>query len=172
MSRKIILSVAISLDGMIEGPNGEYDWCFMDQDYGMKEFLSGIDAILYGRKSYELLVKQFGDKDPNGRKKMYVVSNTLPENSRYTLIRGDVSAQLKSLKAQPGKNIWLFGGAALAASLFEMKLIDHLWLAVHPIILGKGTLLFPTLEQRTELKLVSSKVFSTGLVSLNYDVLY
>ena len=55
--RKIILGLAITLDGFIEGPNGEYDWCFTDGDYGMQDFLKSIDAILYGRKSYDLMKK-------------------------------------------------------------------------------------------------------------------
>jgi dihydrofolate reductase len=53
--RKIILQVAISLDGNIEGPDGEFDWCFTDQDYGMVDFLKRVDAMFIGRKSYELL---------------------------------------------------------------------------------------------------------------------
>ena len=52
---KIILNLAVSLDGFIEGPNGEFDWCFDDQDYGLKEFFNRIDAIFMGRKSYELV---------------------------------------------------------------------------------------------------------------------
>ena len=52
--RKIILGLAVSLDGYIEGPNGEFDWCFTDQDYGMSEFFKRIDTVFMGRKSYEL----------------------------------------------------------------------------------------------------------------------
>ncbi len=55
--RKIILNVAVSLDGLIEGPAGEYDWCFTDQDYGMTAFLDQTDAIFFGRKSYEVFKK-------------------------------------------------------------------------------------------------------------------
>ena len=54
--RKLILGVAVSLDGFIEGPNGEYDWCFSDQDYGMSDFMKRIDAIFFGRKSYEVML--------------------------------------------------------------------------------------------------------------------
>ena len=55
--RKIILGLALSLDGYIEGPNGEYDWCFTDQDYGMNDFFKRIDSIFMGRKSYEVFAK-------------------------------------------------------------------------------------------------------------------
>ncbi len=53
--RKLILNLAASLDGFIEGPNGEYDWSFTDQDYGMKDFMQRTDAIFFGRKSYALI---------------------------------------------------------------------------------------------------------------------
>ena len=58
--RKVILDVAVSLDGYIEGPNGEYDWCFTDQDYGLTDFYNSIDSIFYGRKSWEM----FGNYTP------------------------------------------------------------------------------------------------------------
>jgi dihydrofolate reductase len=172
MSRKIILGVAVTMDGMIEGPNGEYDWCFMDQDYGMKEFMHGIDAVLYGRKSYELLIRDFGDKNPFSKVKTYVVSNTLSESPAYTLLKGNIEKQLTTLKAADGKNIWLFGGAELSTSLFKARLVDELWLSVHPILLGKGKRLFPELDTRTKLKLTNCKEYETGLVSLTYSVLY
>lgn len=55
--RKVVLGLAVSLDGFIEGPNGEFDWCFTDQDYGLTEFFAEIDALFMGRKSYELAQK-------------------------------------------------------------------------------------------------------------------
>ena len=72
--RKIILGLAISLDSFIEGSNGEYDWCFTDQDYGMTEFLSSVDAIFYGRKSYEMMqsASPEGTGNPWSDKKNYV----------------------------------------------------------------------------------------------------
>jgi dihydrofolate reductase len=59
--RKVILGLAVSLDGYIEGPNGEIDWCFTDRDYGMGEFFKRIDAVFMGRKSYELAQKMNTD---------------------------------------------------------------------------------------------------------------
>ena len=71
----VLLNLAISLDGFIEGPNGEFDWCFTDQDYGMTAFLARCDAIIFGRKSYELLLQY--DADPYPDKMKYVFSNTI-----------------------------------------------------------------------------------------------
>lgn len=60
--RKIILNVAVTLDGYIEGANGEYDWCLTDQDYGMTQFMESIDTVLFGRKSYDLMLQY--EKNP------------------------------------------------------------------------------------------------------------
>jgi dihydrofolate reductase len=172
MNRKIILGLALSLDGMIEGPNGEYDWCFTDQDYGMQEFLAGVDSVLYGRKSYELLMRDFGKDNPFGQLKSYVFSRTMPPSENYTLVNGDIAKEIDKIRQSPGKNLWLFGGAELTSELLRMKLVDELWLSVHPIILGQGKPLFASLTERVKLELVSSKPYNTGLVSLTYKVVH
>ena len=78
--RKVILQLAVSLDGYIEGPNGEYDWCFTDQDYGMKEFYTRIDSMFIGRKSYELMMTMDESVMPGFPKLTeYVFSTTLQE---------------------------------------------------------------------------------------------
>ena len=61
--RKVILGLAVSLDGFIEGPNGEYDWCFTDQDYGKSEFFKRIDAAFIERRTYEM---SLGMEDEEG----------------------------------------------------------------------------------------------------------
>jgi dihydrofolate reductase len=168
--RKIILNVAISLDGLIEGPNGEFDWCFADQDYGMTDFLERIDAVLYGRKSYEVLMKM--GPNPFANKQTFVVSKTLAGNTDYTLLDGEVIEKVKELKSSKGKDIWLFGGAELMTSLIEAQLVDELMLAVHPIILGKGKSLFGSLVKRVATKLLSTKQYSSGLVSMHFNIDY
>ena len=170
--RKIILGVAVSLDGFIEGPKGEYDWCFTDQDYGMSDFFKRVDSLFMGRKSYELALSM-GDVAMPGFPKLkeYVFSNTL-ENVRKdsVLIRGDIENQVNKIKNEPGKDIWLFGGASLTASLMNLGLVDEFWLAVHPILLGSGKYLFSKIDHRIQLDLVDTKSYSTGLVSLTYTI--
>src|SRR6478736_9143118 len=101
--RKVILNLAVSLDGFIEGPNGEFDWCFSDQDYGMKAFLNRIDAIFMGRKSYEL-VKTMGD-DLYQHKKIYVFSSTLKEVAPGEgLITGNLEKEVNQIKHTEGKD--------------------------------------------------------------------
>jgi dihydrofolate reductase len=167
--RKVILGLAVSLDGFIEGPHGEYDWCFTDQDYGMGEFLKSIDAIFYGRKSYDMMVNASGDQgNPFKAIKPYVFSNTLPVSNAYHLVSGDIPGEVKRIKAEPGKDIWLFGGASLTASFINAGLVDQLWLSIHPILLGKGKLLSGDIAQRVNLKLLEHKAYNTGLVSVRY----
>ena len=169
--RKVILGLAVSLDGYIEGPNGEYDWCFTDQDYGMSEFFNNVDAAFMGRKSYEMTLAM-GEAASTGfpKLKRYVFSNTLEDvQEGVTIIRGDIKIAVDLIKNESGKDIWLFGGAGLTTSLMNLDLVDRLWLAVHPIILGSGKPLFQDISQRKHLKLLESKSFDSGLVSLTYS---
>jgi len=170
--RKIILGVAVSLDGFIEGPNGEYDWCFTDQDYGMSDFFKRIDSLFMGRKSYEL-AQSMGDAAMPGFPKLkeYVFSNTLQAVKKDAiLISGDIADKINKIRNEPGKDIWLFGGASLTASMMNLGLVDEVWLAVHPILLGSGKYLFSQLSHRIHLHMVDTKTYSTGLVSLTYTV--
>jgi dihydrofolate reductase len=169
--RKIILGLAVSLDGFIEGPNGEYDWCFTDQDYGMNDFFKRIDSVFIGRKSYEMSLGMEGGSDWMPKMKEYVFSNSLSTVKKDAiLVRGDIKAEVEKIKKEPGKDIWLFGGASLTASLMNLGLTDELWLSVHPILLGKGKPLFREIERRVHLKLIESKSYDTGLVSLKYEM--
>ncbi len=166
--RKIILGLAVSLDGFIEGPNGEYDWCFTDQDYGLNEFSKRIDGLVMGRKSYEIM-KGYDGTTPWSHAKTYVFSHTLPVTPGIELLKGDVEEIIKQLKQQEGKDIWLFGGADLTTQFINLNLIDEYWLSIHPILLGSGKPLFHDISTRKKLKLVESKTYETGLVSLKYQ---
>jgi dihydrofolate reductase len=171
--RKLILGVAVSLDGFIEGPNGEYDWCFSDQDYGMRDFIKRIDAIFMGRKTYEMMQSFEGQAGGNPWQgiKTYVFSNTLKSNLKDAeIVSGDIATQVRTIKTMNGKDIWLFGGASLTTTLMNEKLVDELWLSVHPILLGRGKPLFENLSSRIITKLIHSKTYDTGLVSLAYEV--
>jgi dihydrofolate reductase len=170
--RKVILGLAVSLDGFIEGPNGEYDWCFTDQDYGMKAFFERIDAIFVGRKTYEMSLGMEGGGDwmPN-KPTEYIFSNTLHEVKKGAiLVRGDIKEEVEKIKNQAGKDIWLFGGADLTRAMMEYRLVDEISLAVHPILLGSGKPLFSGIKERIGLQLIDTKTYSTGLVSLTYTL--
>jgi dihydrofolate reductase len=103
--------------------------------------------------------------------KEYVFSNTLKEvKPDAILISGDVEAEVRRIKNDPGKDIWLFGGASLTASLLNLGLVDEISLAVHPIILGGGKPLFGQMANRTSLTLIDTKTYSSGLVSMTYNL--
>jgi dihydrofolate reductase len=169
--RKITLNIATTLDGYIEGPNGEIDWCLNDQDYGLTEFSDDTDALFMGRKSYELILQVglafFEDK------MIYVFSDTLVQEEQLgvKVIRSaDFVAFVKDFREQEGKNIWFFGGAGLLASFMAENLVDEFLISVHPIILGGGKPLFQSGKDKVDLMLINHKSYSSGLVQLRYII--
>ena len=169
--RKVILAVAVSLDGFIEGPNGEYDWCFIDQDYNLNDFFKRLDTIFVGRKTYEMSSEMEGGPPGFPKFKEYIFSTTLDKvKEGATLIKGNIKTEVEKIKKERGKDIWLFGGAALTTSLMNLGLVDELSLAVYPVLLGGGKPLFNNIKDRINLTLVDAKTYRTGVVFLTYDV--
>lgn len=166
--RKVVMNLAVSLDGFIEGPNGEYDWCFTDQDYNMTEFFRRTDIIFFGRKSYELIMRTEGNPYPEMKK--YVFSRTLSQAVDAAIISDNLEQSVIETKNQNGKDIWLFGGANLITDFINLGLVDEFMLSIHPIILGSGTPLFMNINARIPLTLIDSEIFSTGLVQLRYQL--
>jgi dihydrofolate reductase len=153
--RKILLNLAVSLDGFVEGPRGEFDRCLTDQDYGMSDFLRRVDAILFGRRSYEALVKF--DPNPYPDKKKYVFSRTLTRLATgFELIGSDIEASVKDIRGQPGSDIWLFGGPEFVSHLINAELVEEMHLAVHPLLLGAGKPLFQRLTDSKGLDITGS----------------
>lgn len=179
--RKIILCLAVSLDGFIEGPNGEIDWMVFDEETAdaLNSFIAEIDTILYGRISYE----KWGDYQPSeetsqGEKDFYNKTAAMEKyvfsTSRSTfegnphVIQSDIIRQMEQLKNKPGHHIWLFGGAALITSFVNAGLIDEFRIAVIPIILTGGKSMFKDIQQRVKLQLLRSKSSKLGVVELVY----
>ena len=170
--RKVILQLAVSLDGYIDGPNGEFDWCFTDDDYGMTAFFKKIDTIFIGRKSYELALSMGGSTPPGfPALKEYVFSNSLKkvEGDRI-IVSGNFLEGVNKIKSLPGKDIWLFGGAELVTFFVNNNLVDEMSLAIHPIILGDGKPLFQNITQRKELQLAGTETYPSGLVMISYKL--
>lgn len=165
--RRIILGLAVSLDGFIEGPNGEYDWCFNDQDYGLTDFFKSIDTVFMGRKTYEVAVSNGGMNDWKGIT-TYLFTNTISKSPSEDVKLVRNMSEVNPIINQPGRDIWLYGGSQLTTAFLNAGLVDELWLSVHPILLGSGKPLFQDLDGRKPLKLVESKTYDTGLVSLKY----
>lgn len=177
--RKVILDLAVTLDGFIEGPNGEIDWCILDDDMDFNGFLSGIDTIFYGRVSYDT----WGNFQPDANvsetekrlwqdihvKKKYVFSSQNRQDDKATFISSDMVDTVAEIKQQDGKDIWLYGGASLVKTFIQSGLIDTYRLSVHPIVLGSGKPLFENLRGRIPLKLIKSNTFKSGVVQLIYQ---
>ncbi|HUR10281.1 MAG TPA: dihydrofolate reductase family protein [Flavitalea sp.] len=170
--RSVILGVAVSLDGYIEGPNGEYDWCFTDRDYGLSDFFKKIDAIFVGRKTFEMAEnanKGKKRKDPFAHFDKYIFSNSLkviPEG--YHLMSGDIISKVREIKNREAKDIWLFGGSELTSSMINANLVDELWLSIHPVLLGGGKPLFHNLRSRKQLTLKHHHIYENGLIQTIY----
>ncbi len=176
--KKVILDLAVSLDGFIEGPNGEIDWCIMDEDMDFNGFLTGIDTIFYGRVSYDA----WGNYQPHTdaseveqnlwkavhEKNKVVFSAQDRQDSRAEFVRSDITAAVSAIKNGAGKDIWLYGGAGLIKTFIQERLIDIYRISVHPIALGAGKPLFEDLKERLALKLVKTHVFRSGVVQLIY----
>lgn len=178
--RKLLAGFAMSLDGFIEGPNGEYDWITMDPDH-FKELSAQwkkTDAMFYGRKTYTASV---GRQPKSGSKKKkasgpfahmrhYVFSNSLfAVEDGFILVKGDLATEVKRLKEDDGANMAVFGGAELVSSLLNLNLIDELQLAIVPVILGAGKPFFVNIKERKYLILKEVKSYATGLVTLTYQ---
>ena len=165
--RKVILNVAVTLDGFIAGPNGEYDWCFTDADYGMTDFLKSIDATLMGGKSYRL-VAAYGPPYPEFTN--YVFTRTEKETSfkNVIFVSGNIPTFVKTLKEEEGKSIWLFGGGEIIHPLLEGNLIDEMILSVHPLILGAGIPLFKNVTEQKFFQMADAIAYPSGLVQLIY----
>ncbi|MDX6710951.1 MAG: hypothetical protein QOH96_1967 [Blastocatellia bacterium] len=170
--RRVRLSVAMSLDGYIAGPNGESDWIVMDPDIDFRALFSAFDTVLMGRKSYEAVLKQGSGGGMPGMQ-AYVFSRTLRQANYPGVIVSDKPAEtLAELKAKPGKDIWLFGGGLLFRSFLELGLVDGVEVAIIPVLLGGGLPLLPQPASLAKLKLVKHKIYQkTGTVLLEYNPL-
>ncbi|MET3878557.1 dihydrofolate reductase family protein [Chitinophaga sp. OAE865] len=177
--RKVILNLAVSLDGFIEGPNGEIDWCIMDDDMNFDAFISSIDTMFYGRVSYDAWGNFQPDENTSPAEKMmwqgihaknkFVFSSQNRQDDRATFISSNIAEKVTAIKEQPGKDIWLYGGANLIKTFIHLGLIDMYKISVHPVALGSGKPLFEDLKERLGLKLVNTRVYRSGVVELTYE---
>lgn len=177
--KKVILNLAVTLDGFIEGPNGEIDWCIMDDDMEFDAFIQSIDTILYGRVSYDAWGNFQPDEqaspaektmwqDIHGKNKI-VFSAQQRTDERARFITSDIANEVAAIKAQGGKDIWLYGGAKLIKTFIQLGLIDVYKISVHPVALGSGKPLFEDLKERIGLRLTGTRVFRSGVVEMTYE---
>jgi len=181
--RNIILNLAMTFDRFIEGPDGELDWLVRDEtvDFGdiLTDILSDKDIIFYGRVSYDKWGNsQPGDgasqklkdayKEMHSKTKYVFSTSKTGDGSSATFINSNIKEKVLEIKRQPGKNIWLYGGAKIITTFLNLDLVDEYRFAVHPVILGKGKPLFENIESRHRLTLVDVKGDKSGVLLETY----
>ena len=190
--RKLIVSEFVSFDGVMQAPGGAeedteggfthggWTWPYWHDDIGAHFFqsISQCDAFLLGRKTWQIhggafepmaVGDPFGDVMNNMQK--YVVSTTLQSTTEWrnsTLISQNVAEEVRKLKEQPGKDIYVDGSSVLVHTLAQHDLVDEYSLLVYPVVLGSGKRVFPD-GVRVNLKFIESKPFPSGVVLMRYQ---
>ncbi|MFD5245213.1 dihydrofolate reductase family protein [Amycolatopsis sp. NPDC058340] len=182
--RKLVYAVHTSLDGHIEGPDGEFDWAEMGPELSAhsQELTDRADTLVYGRRVWDMMssywprAEELSDHPhdlayaPVWRKTPKIVfSRTLEEADWNTeVIGGDLAERAADLKRGPGKDLLLMGGAELAGALADRGLIDEFHIVVHPVVLGGGKQVFPG-GVRTDLRLTGTRTLDGRAVLLTYE---
>jgi dihydrofolate reductase len=169
--RRVRYQVAASLDGYIAGPNGEADWILNDPDVDFQALFAQFDTLLIGRRTFETMV-QGGNAEVPGMK-IFVFSRSLRQDDypSVKVVAERVEETVASIKAQSGRDIWLFGGGLLFRSLLDAGLVDTVEIAVVPVLLGEGIPLLPPMTKQTKLRLTSHRVYEkSGIVLLQYAI--
>jgi len=175
MMRKIILNLAMSLDGYISDPDGGFDWIVGHGDQAPDEqggfdfpaFLESIDTVVMGSKAYEDCILS-GLSDMGDRKIIVATSRTFEPREHVEFVNGDICGHVLKLKENQGKDIWLFGGAGLTDAFIKEDKVDEYIVAVIPTILGSGRSLFKGGSPKIDLHLDTHGV-SDGIVVMTYS---
>ena len=190
--RKLIISMNLSLDGYLSDSRGGLDWHIeaWNEEMGEKllEHLNDADTILLGRKTYEAMAEYWPAKtldpefprqdlaiaDKMNRYSKVVFSTTItdPGWNNSSIVARNPEKEIYKLKQQRGKNIILYGSGRLASSIIRTSLVDEYLLWIHPVILGRGKLLFTNTDMQMNLKLQSSVPFASGVIAFCYEVVH
>ena len=183
VTRSLIYSMGVSLDGFIAGSDGEIDWSAPDEELHRfhNQLTRETGVHLYGRRLYKTMTYwETAEQNPSARDyelefariwretPKIVFSSTLEKvEGNATLARGEAAAEVAKLKQQPGGDLAV-GGAGLASALMRHGLIDEYRLFVSPVVLGAGTRYFPALEERIDLELTETRTFGSRVLYSRY----
>ena len=187
--RKVTLGLANSLDNYIARKDGGSDWLHWNKEIAAisAKFMKTVDAILIGRKTYEVMLA-FGQTSYPGaknyvfsraRRKSAALKKILERNTRKAkqtpctsieIVSEDAATFVKKLRRRKGKGICVFGGGELAKSLFEADLIDEVVLNIHPVLLGSGIPLFHEMSRQIDLKFLKCRPLTEGGLLVYYQV--
>jgi dihydrofolate reductase len=183
--RQVTCSMSLSLDGYIAGPDGDFAWSPPDEEVFRfaTEEVRGLGVHLLGRRLYEAMTyweivdlasltdlqREFATLWTSLPK--VVFSTTLTSVIEgYQLAAGRLAEEIERWRATPGQGNIGIGGAALAAEVSALDLVDEYRLRVYPVLVGGGTPFFPRDERRRDLEFVDSRTFGSGVVHLHYRV--
>ena len=181
--RNVIYAINITLDGCCD-----HTKMFADEEIHeyFTHLMRDVDLLVFGRKTYQLMVPYWPDiaknhsetkaenefADAFDSKRLVVFSRSLDraEGKNTRIVRTKLQDEMLKLKQGQGKNI-LTGGISIPSQLIELGLVDEYHFVVHPIVVGEGRRLLEgiSLQQRSQLKLVESKIFKSGIVALRYS---
>jgi dihydrofolate reductase len=186
--RKLILSANITLDGFMAGEHGELDWHFSHWNGELMdnalEQLRSVDTILLGRVAYESMATHWPHAAKNKMSsatdaeyaasmnsvQKIVFSKTLRNVSwNNSVLKNDiVPEEIQQLKKLPGKDMIIWGGVTLASEFIERNLFDEYRISIAPIVIGKGISISKEITKRLRLKLLHTRVFTNGVVTMTY----
>lgn len=172
MNRKVIVFIAMSIDGFIAAENDNLDFLSIveqeGEDYGYNKFHNSVDTVIMGRKTYDKVLS-FGVPFPHSNKQCYILTNNKTlQSSLVKYYTDNVETLIAQLKRQSGKNIFVDGGAQIVQLLLQKQLIDELIISIIPTILGNGIKLFSTNTPQQLFTQVQAKSYTKGLVQLHY----
>lgn len=172
--RKVVLYIAMSLDGYIADNAGGVTWLKGDgsdeENPGtFQKFYDSIDTIILGFNTCNQIITELSpDNWVYSDKMTYVITHRKATNQENIIYTDDLLALVDRLKSEEGKDVWVCGGASVFNQLLERNLIDGITISVMPVILGDGVKLFEKTDKTTELKLVSTKSYN-GITDLVYE---
>jgi dihydrofolate reductase len=170
--RNIIYAVRTSLDGYVARRDGSLDFLHLrPSNYSMGPFFKTIDVGLMGRKTYEVGIRMSGGQFESHGLRCYIFSRSLPEGERdfAIFVREEPKRFVEELRKKKGKDIWLVGGGELMREFLKEDLVDELYLAITPVLIGEGIPLFAAGFPQREFTLKESKTYSGGLIALTYE---
>ena len=169
--RKVRYGGAISLDGFIAGPEDEADWIVTDPELDFAAMFAQFDTLLVGRRTFERMAAAGRVTVPGLRTIVFSTSLRQSDHAGVIIVSKGAGEFVADLRAQPGKDIALFGGGSLFRSLLDAGQVDTVEVSLVPVLLGAGIPLLPPPYGAVPLRLTKHKVLAaTGTVSLEYEI--
>lgn len=173
--RKIILFIAMSLDGCIADLNGGTGWlggqtAGENDMVSYEEFIQGVDTVIMGANTYRKLVTELSPNEwiYSGLTSYIITHSCEQSTNKIRFTDEDPCRLVNRLKAQTGKDIWICGGATIVNQLVRADLIDQYFINVIPTILGGGIPLFDKSEKEIKLRLIKTRSYN-GITDLVYE---